>query len=379
MRRQLIPRLPAAAVRALLGLLLLGGCGRAHPAIPSPVDARDEVGLTALHGAARDGNLSFTQALLDAGASVKTRDRFDWTPLHWAAATGHWRVAEMLLARGAEVNAKAWYDLTPLHWAAARGHRRCVDVLLDRGAAPQARSVVGLTPLHEAGSAAVVDLLLGAGVPLDVRDDADMTPLHTARSEAVAQALIRAGASITLRARDGRLPVQMLPVTRNEEPLLVAFPGSGALRLRGDVADGTLIVRSLALSPLENVQLASESDLVTSTITPARVAAIYPGQTLSFRIDARRTPRTRDEVASLRVLLSSTQHARLLDFKLRLDTHREQTPEDQGRMRLGGMHVRTAAPRWQRLLYVAPAFLLAGGYLIRRRRLTRRARADGVA
>src|SRR5687768_10021067 len=72
----------------------------------SDVNVARADGMTALHWAARRGDVAMTQALIDAGAHVEAQTRLGaYTPLHVAANGGHAAVVRALL--GAAANAKA--------------------------------------------------------------------------------------------------------------------------------------------------------------------------------------------------------------------------------------------------------------------------------
>ena len=53
------------------------------------VNAKDEYGITALHRAARKGNIAIATLLLDRGAEVNAQDNYARTALHSAAWDSH--------------------------------------------------------------------------------------------------------------------------------------------------------------------------------------------------------------------------------------------------------------------------------------------------
>jgi ankyrin repeat protein len=71
------------------------------------------------------------------------------TALHLAARNGRMEVAELLLAKGADVNAATSYGETPLYTAASNCRGEFVKLLLAKGANVNARSLAG-TPLKAA-------------------------------------------------------------------------------------------------------------------------------------------------------------------------------------------------------------------------------------
>jgi ankyrin repeat protein len=74
---------------------------------------------TALHMAARRGNVPVAEALLECGADAEARDKLGDTPLHRAIKCGKTEMVAFLLSQGADVHAKGKSGLTP--WQVARG------------------------------------------------------------------------------------------------------------------------------------------------------------------------------------------------------------------------------------------------------------------
>ncbi len=65
------------------------------------LDARDHLGLSALHYAAHTGARPLALKLLKAGADPNLQDRYGFTPLHEAVVNGHEALARDLLGAGA--------------------------------------------------------------------------------------------------------------------------------------------------------------------------------------------------------------------------------------------------------------------------------------
>jgi ankyrin repeat protein len=72
---------------------------------------------TALHMAARRGNVPVAEALLDCGAEIEMRDKLGDTPLHRAVKCGKKEMVAFLLSRSADVRAEGKGGLTPLQMA----------------------------------------------------------------------------------------------------------------------------------------------------------------------------------------------------------------------------------------------------------------------
>ena len=100
----------------------------AHGADVSAVDAD---GDTALHGAAKSGNVEIMKLLLDKGANPNATNNQGGTPLMWTAVFGHDEAARLLLSRGADASRKDNDGVTAAEWA-ARNKRENVRVLLQR-------------------------------------------------------------------------------------------------------------------------------------------------------------------------------------------------------------------------------------------------------
>ena len=82
-----------SAMRGKIGVILL-------PAMKYELDvnASTSGGWTALHWAAKDGQVDATRILIDLGAEVDATNWVDWTPLHMAAANGKGGVVKFLVS-----------------------------------------------------------------------------------------------------------------------------------------------------------------------------------------------------------------------------------------------------------------------------------------
>jgi ankyrin repeat protein len=119
------------------------------------VNAAQGDGMTALHWAARNGDIELTRVLLFAGANVKASTRLGgYTPLLLAAQQGHSAVIAALIAAGSDVKAANTLGTTPLMLAAASGDAASVTMLVENGAEIEAKEkTFGQTPLMFAAAA----------------------------------------------------------------------------------------------------------------------------------------------------------------------------------------------------------------------------------
>ena len=129
-------------------------------------------GMTALHWAARRGDVAAAVQLIKGGAALEAATRVgDYTPLHVASKEGHGGIVKALLAAGANAKAVTTSRTTALHLAAGAGSVEAVTALLDRGAdVNAAEGAWGQTPLIFAAANNRVDavrVLIRRGAKVD--------------------------------------------------------------------------------------------------------------------------------------------------------------------------------------------------------------------
>ena len=104
-----------------------------------------------MHVAAENGHRDVVEPLLrQGGADLDAKDELGWTALHHAVSKGHLEVAKLLLDRGADVDLADKKGRAPLSFAAANGHLDVAKLLLDRGADVDVRDEWGRTALDRA-------------------------------------------------------------------------------------------------------------------------------------------------------------------------------------------------------------------------------------
>ena len=113
------------------------------------VNAAQGDGMSALHWAAKSGDVEMAQILIYAGASPAAITRLGgYTPLLLAAESGRSDVLSTLLAGGSNVHATTSTGASALHLAAAAGRADALSVLLRHGAdVDQRESAHAQTPL----------------------------------------------------------------------------------------------------------------------------------------------------------------------------------------------------------------------------------------
>jgi hypothetical protein len=112
-----------------------------------PVDATEELGMTALMAACRFGQVEVARFLVAHGASIHAENCLGETPLSAAAWRGHVEVGRLLAERGARIDHQWHRGFTALMAAARSTHAGMVDLLLELGADASLENEDGETAL----------------------------------------------------------------------------------------------------------------------------------------------------------------------------------------------------------------------------------------
>ncbi len=217
------------------------------------VNATQPDGTTALHWAARMGDVDTAKLLLKAGAKASAATRYGVTPLHLASVNGSATMIDALIRAGADPNGANPGGETPLMTAARTGKVDAVTLLMDRGARVNAReSVRWQTALMWAvleNHEPVVRLLLARGADVNAQTKVEIPDGTTGEPQATSGDIGAHGPGIyrsravpspsgamtplLYAARDGNLPITRilldaqadieLPSANGTTPLLVAI------------------------------------------------------------------------------------------------------------------------------------------------------------
>ena len=178
----------------------------------------DDVLLTALHLACREGHKDVVDVLLLGGASPDVRDNHGYSPLHHACLHGHASLLPTLMARAKEVYSNEGEAERLLSLASGQDNADVVKCLIDfiPSLLSDAR---GPTAVHAAcfhGQCAALKILLEHGFPADapVGPDVDRgaAPLHVASNaghDSVVAVLIQFGARVDVANADGDTPLHL--------------------------------------------------------------------------------------------------------------------------------------------------------------------------
>ena len=160
----------------------------------------EQGGFTALHFAARSGDVDSAQLLMRHGAQLEALSAAKTTALVIAAQQGNTPAVRALLAGGANANAaEAGYP--HFHWAAVRGNGEMVAVILAHKADPNARLKSATFQKEDNGGEYAFDKFLIGATPF---------ALATRRGALdVMQLLSESGADVRIPLADGRSPLML--------------------------------------------------------------------------------------------------------------------------------------------------------------------------
>jgi ankyrin repeat protein len=207
------------------------------------VDAKDEIGRTALYWASELGHEKIVQTLLDRGADVNASSGRRGSALQAASARGHDKIVQMLLDRGADVNAQSGHYGSALQAASARGHDKIVQMLLDRGADVNAQSGHYGSALQAAsarGHDKIVQMLLARGAYVNVEGGEHGSALQAASArghETIVQILLDAGADVNIDAMFLALRRNLITIA----PLLLPYLAKDVVSKRDEDHGKTLL------------------------------------------------------------------------------------------------------------------------------------------
>ncbi len=202
-------------------------------------DAEFRKEFTALHDAARGGDIVLVRALIDLGANIKASTKYGITPFNLANECqnrneGHAEICNLLIEKGAyvfleavrcgdikaitnflkteDVNVKTLGGKTPLHIAAMKGYDDVVKLLLVHGAHVNACDHCGSSPIHDAvtfNRISTLSILIEKGADLLLVSEGGLTLLHNAvlfgRFEII-KILIEMGMPVNIKTTAGTTP-----------------------------------------------------------------------------------------------------------------------------------------------------------------------------
>nr|CDP29975.1 Putative protein of unknown function [Podospora anserina S mat+] len=160
-------------------------------------------GRTALIDAAREGQTTVVERLLQLGANSLIRDMGGWTALNEAAPAGFDAIVRILIEHNPSIlTSRDPLGYSALDHTAGQHHVSTVRLLLEMGIDVNSKTNEGRTALFRAvklGNRAVVDLLIKHGAVVSLTDRGGWSALHIAAHHGqveAGEALLQAGAPI---------------------------------------------------------------------------------------------------------------------------------------------------------------------------------------
>ncbi len=190
------------------------------------VNSGNEVGTTALHLAALDGDAEVLRLLLESGANPNVRDKHGDTPLLIAVTHSMMDAVKLLLEHGADPNSKDVDGNYILHMVTDDGYggvTRLMHIiefsiprlLIEHGADVNVKDKTGNTLLHKIlGDIVEYDdfkFLLSKGANPNVQNSKGETPLHIATKSEIwrpVKWLLESGADPNARDKEGKTPIE---------------------------------------------------------------------------------------------------------------------------------------------------------------------------
>ncbi|KAF5275890.1 hypothetical protein FQR65_LT04129 [Abscondita terminalis] len=192
------------------------------------IDLKGTDGMTALHLAAKSGNLTACKLLLESSSRssnyVNIPDDGGWSPLIWACEHGHFEVAKYLLHKSADPLLRDVEQNVALHWAAFSGSADIAELLLNYKSDINAVNAYGETPLHIGARQNTYDcvlILLIRGANVHLKNKADELPLDCAVPSSECYNIISLNAYLhSLTTSDEKLSTQIIlcnDISRGQE------------------------------------------------------------------------------------------------------------------------------------------------------------------
>jgi ankyrin repeat protein/ketosteroid isomerase-like protein/L-ascorbate metabolism protein UlaG (beta-lactamase superfamily) len=173
-------------------------------------------GASLLHAAARAGDISLIEYLLNGGVDINIKDNNGNTPLFEAVDSGKIDVVSLLIDKSADIYAANKYQRTPIfHAARKKGNIALIKILTENGAKLDFVSDMGMTLLHyavQANDAESVRYFLSKGLDSNAVDYRGRTPLMIAaalESTDLVKVLVENGADIHARHFNGNTPLMI--------------------------------------------------------------------------------------------------------------------------------------------------------------------------
>ena len=138
----------------------------------------DELGLTPLMLAARNGHLQVVKLLVDAKADLNLKDEYGRTALVISIEWQKLEISEYLIKEKADVNIPDIHGKAPLFYASFGGYPSITQKLLEAGADVNVETLSEETPLMFAKNIETMKILISAGANVNALDNDGHSALY---------------------------------------------------------------------------------------------------------------------------------------------------------------------------------------------------------
>ena len=194
----------------------------------------DNKNATVLHWAAKMGQSSICQRLLDKRVPLDAKDLDDQTALDWATKGDDERTINILLKGGKNFTRQETANLQSLHFSARTGDISMIKEFHKQGSSLEARDDKGQTVLFHAVKGkqhAVIEWLTGKGrANVQAVDKQGLTALHVAAQACdvkSAEILLKHNADVNARSSHNLTPLHCIPHSEGAR-LLILLHEKGA-------------------------------------------------------------------------------------------------------------------------------------------------------
>lgn len=177
------------------------------------INKTDPVHQTAMHYAAKAGNVAIINYLIARKAALNKADKIGNTPFHVAARHGSVSIMDVLLKHNIDINQSPGLVGSPLHTAVISDSKISVLYLIEHGADVNYKDFNGATVLHNAAGSSKVDiigLLLKHGAKINEPSKGLGTPIFLAVSNnkpETVKFLLKNGADINHNSKELGTPL----------------------------------------------------------------------------------------------------------------------------------------------------------------------------
>ncbi len=172
--------------------------------------------LTPILAAANNESLrtGVTRLLIENGANLEAKDQLGRTALYIAFLENKFDLVKLLIDKGANINVVDTKGIPILHTAIRKNNIEMIKILLEKGADIKVKDAGGTTPLIVAtfnGSYKIAKLLIENNADINGQSDDGWTALHVASTSSmyrITKLLLKHKANLFIEDKRGNTPIK---------------------------------------------------------------------------------------------------------------------------------------------------------------------------